>query len=50
MHVVGLDQHGSDELVHVEVRQEVEDVLHVVHDLLFRACISFWRDGTGGSA
>lgn len=33
MHVVGLDQHGSDQLVHVEVREQVEDVLHVVHDL-----------------
>lgn len=33
VHVVGLDQHGSDQLVHVEVREQVEDVLHVVHDL-----------------
>lgn len=33
VHVVRLHQHGPHQLVHVQVRQQVEDVLHVVHDL-----------------
>ena len=34
VHVIGLDQHGLDELVDVEIGEEVEDGLHVGHDLL----------------
>lgn len=34
VHVIGLDQHGLDKLVDVEIGEEVEDGLHVGHDLL----------------
>mmetsp|Transcript_37944 Transcript_37944/g.55647 ORF Transcript_37944/g.55647 Transcript_37944/m.55647 type:complete len:326 (-) Transcript_37944:197-1174(-) len=34
VHVVGLDQQRADQLLHVQVGQQVEDRLHVVHDLV----------------
>lgn len=33
VHVVRFHEHGSDQLIHVKVREQVKDILHVVHDL-----------------
>ena len=32
--VVALDEHGPQQLLHVQVREQVENCLHVVNDLV----------------